>query len=187
MTNYNVRDQLWKALGAPQDRVLHKKRKVLESWAQEFIRQSSFVVLSTSDIDGQIIVSPRGGEVGFVTFRQNELLIPDYVGNNLFETIGNVLRYQLELRKGCPIGLLFFIPGVNELLRVIGVAKVCTLKEDSVSEITCIEEIVPGQYSIIVKCEQWYYHCAKAIKKSGIWDTVKIQSIKDNPPISKRP
>ncbi len=62
--------------------------------------------------------SHRGGEPGFVkVIDRHHLQIPDYAGNNFFNTIGNILRNP-------KVGLLFvdFVSG--DLLHVTGRAKV---------------------------------------------------------------
>ncbi|WP_204301526.1 pyridoxamine 5'-phosphate oxidase family protein, partial [Stenotrophomonas maltophilia] len=47
------------------------------------------------------------------------LLVPDRRGNNLLDTLQNVLAKP-------EIGLLFFVPGLNETLRVNGRARIVT-------------------------------------------------------------
>ena len=43
----------------------------------------------------------------------HHLAIPDLAGNNLLDSIGNIVH-------GSGIGLLFLIPGIDETLRVNG-------------------------------------------------------------------
>lgn len=59
---------------------------------------------------------PRGGEPGFVkAVDEHTRVIPDWSGNNRLDTFSNVLE------TGC-IGTFFLVPGVDEALRVNGVA-----------------------------------------------------------------
>lgn len=74
----------------------------------EFIRTADtlFIASAFNNTEvkgaGGIDVSHRGGERGFLRFdEQQRLLIPDYSGNNFFNTLGNLL---LDHRAG----LLFF-------------------------------------------------------------------------------
>jgi len=63
-------------------------------------------------------VSHRGGEPGFVLFdAQQRLLIPDYAGNNFFNTIGNL---TLDPR----VGLLFVDFTGGEIVHLTGEAEV---------------------------------------------------------------
>lgn len=62
-------------------------------------------------------VSHRGGLPGFVLRQDDALLIPDYAGNNLFNTFGNLL---LEPRAG----LLFFDPVGGDMLQLHGMAEI---------------------------------------------------------------
>jgi PPOX class probable FMN-dependent enzyme len=61
--------------------------------------------------------SPRGGKPGFVKAPDaNTLLIPDAGGNNRLDSLSNLLDDPR-------LGLLFFVPGFDETLRVNGTAQ----------------------------------------------------------------
>lgn len=62
-------------------------------------------------------VSHRGGPAGFVQIRDGALLVPDYVGNSFFNTLGN-----LQLEPRC--GLLFVDPHTGVRLQVAARAEV---------------------------------------------------------------
>ncbi|WP_048692435.1 pyridoxamine 5'-phosphate oxidase family protein [Catenovulum maritimum] len=63
-------------------------------------------------------VSHRGGKPGFVKLDQNkELIIPDYAGNNFFNTLGNIE----ETGKA---GLLFFDFSTGDILTMTGEARI---------------------------------------------------------------
>jgi len=76
---------------------------VLSTRAIELIRASSTLFIASAarpDADDRreaCDVSHRGGEPGFVTIDdagpRTKLWIPDYRGNNFFNTFGNILRY----------------------------------------------------------------------------------------------
>ena len=70
------------------------------------------------DRNAGIDVSHRGGRAGFVSFAEGgALTIPDYVGNNYFNTFGN-----LVVQPRC--GLLFLDFQSGELLQLRGMAKI---------------------------------------------------------------
>jgi len=85
----------------------------LDQAARAFIAQSdTFFVASHAANDG-VDVSHRGGKGGFVKVDDNRLTIPDYAGNNFFNTIGNFL----ETPKA---GLLFPDFETGDLLMLTG-------------------------------------------------------------------
>ena len=78
-----------------------------------FIARSPFLCLGTSSAAGAD-VTPRGDRPGFVhVLDDHTLLVPDWPGNNRLDALGNVLENPA-------VGLLFFVPGMQETLRVNG-------------------------------------------------------------------
>jgi hypothetical protein len=70
----------------------------LDDTRSNFIRQADTFFVSSyhlGEVDNPdangVDVSHRGGDKGFVKVDGNTLTIPDYVGNNIFNTIGNFL------------------------------------------------------------------------------------------------
>ena len=64
--------------------------------------------------------SPRGGDAGFVKVLDPQtLLIPDSPGNNRLDSLSNILATS-------QIGLLFFVPGIDEVVRLNGRATIQT-------------------------------------------------------------
>lgn len=62
--------------------------------------------------------SPRGDPPGFVAAPDEQtLLLPDRPGNNQVDTLQNLVSNP-------EVGLLFFVPGMNEMLRVSGTAEI---------------------------------------------------------------
>src|SRR5689334_14718293 len=99
------------------------KQKILprlDAHARRLIDASPFVLIGTTSPDGTGDVSPKGGPAGFVVVLDDEhLAIPDLAGNNLLDSIGNIV-------SGSGIGLIFLIPGMDETLRVNGHACITT-------------------------------------------------------------
>src|SRR4029079_17169154 len=91
--------------------------------ARAFIEASPFVLIGTTSPDGTGDVSPKGGPPGVVvTLDDDHIAVPDLAGNNLLDSIGNIVR-------GSGIGMLFLVPGVDETLRVNGYACINTRAE----------------------------------------------------------
>ena len=89
----------------------------LDEFAIDYIARSPFLVLSTSDAEGRLDVSPKGDGPGFVLVEDDRtLVIPDRPGNKL-------VFGHLNILANPRVGLLFMIPGTNETLRVAGTAE----------------------------------------------------------------
>ena len=92
----------------------------LDQHCRAFIALSPFCVLASSDGAGGVDASPRGDAPGFVAVLDDStLLLPDRPGNNRVDSYGNIVAHP-------GVGLLFFVPGINETLRVNGNARVTT-------------------------------------------------------------
>jgi len=128
--------------------------------AQEFIRRSPFLVLSTSDEHGNQDVSPKGDAPGFVAVEdERTLLIPDRKGNKLVFGLQNILANP-------HVGVLFLLPGTGETLRINGRA---TLTADP----AVLERLAArGQQAVLairVTVEECFFHCAKAFLRAQLW------------------
>ena len=146
---------------APGDVVVQKVLDRLDRHARAFIAASPFVLVGTASPDGTADVSPKGGPAGFVAVLDDlRLAVPDLSGNNLLDTITNVVH-------GSGVGLLFMVPGVGETLRVNGQA--CVTTDPSVLDACAVRDRRP-RAAIGVTVTQQYMHCAKALRRSGLWD-----------------
>ena len=148
----------------------------LEKHYKNFINLSPFVVISSKGKNGHADVSPRGDSVGFVKIQDDKtIIIPDRSGNNRLDTLENIIFDP-------SVGTLFFIPGINTVLRINGNAFI----EDSL-EIRAQFEInnnIP-KTCIIINIEEIFMHCAKALMRSSFWDHSKYLSQTEFPTISK--
>ena len=100
--------------GEPRERAVKKQLPRLEKHSRAFIELSPFLVIASTDPSGRCDASPKGDAPGFVRVIDDEtLLIPDRLGNNRIDTIGNLLAWP-------GVGLIFFVPGLRETLRVNG-------------------------------------------------------------------
>jgi PPOX class probable FMN-dependent enzyme len=146
----------------PGDVVVQKVLSRLDGHARTFIEAAPFVLVGTASPDGTADVSPKGGPAGFVVVLDDQrLAIPDLAGNNLLDSITNIVR-------GSGIGLLFVVPGVDETLRVNGHA--CLTTDPSVLDACAVKDRRP-KTAIGVTVTQQYMHCAKAFRRSALWST----------------
>ncbi|MDA0763042.1 MAG: pyridoxamine 5'-phosphate oxidase family protein [Proteobacteria bacterium] len=169
-------EQLRKLYEYPKDRAAIKVIKELEKHSKEFLKLSPFVVISSIGADGIADASPRGDGKGFVKIKDNRtIIIPDRSGNNRLDTLQNIIANPA-------IGLLFFIPGINEVLRINGKGYI----EDDID--LCnefkIKNNVPKS-CILINIKEIYMHCAKAIMRSSLWDASTYLASKDFPTISR--
>jgi PPOX class probable FMN-dependent enzyme len=147
--------------GPARERALKKEIPSLDAHAGQFIGLSPFVVLASSDADGHMDASPRGGEPGFVKVPDaHTLLLPDAPGNNRLDTLENIIATGR-------IGLLFMVPGFDETLRVNGLA---VLSTDPADLVLCADARRTPALVIRVAVESVYLHCAKAFMRSQLWD-----------------
>lgn len=125
-----------------------------------FISLSPFLCIGTAGENGLCDVSPRGGEPGFVhVIDARTLAIPDRPGNNRLDSLGNITRNP-------GVGLLFFVPGFEDTLRVNGVAHVTTEPELMARFTT---DGKPPRSVVLIDVKEAYLHCVKAIKRAGLW------------------
>jgi uncharacterized protein len=101
----------------PSPLVLAKQIDRIDQHCRNFIARSPLVIIGSVHPERGMDVSPRGDAPGFVQVLDERLLaIPDRPGNNRLDTLENLLENPA-------IGLLFVIPGIEEVLRVNGTAR----------------------------------------------------------------
>lgn len=125
-----------------------------------YIEASPFAVLATLGPQG-LDTSPRGDAPGFVTVADaHTLLLPDRRGNQRIDSLRN-----LALDPRC--ALLFLVPGVGEALRVNGRARISAQPQ------LCAHFAVqgrPAESVLVIEVASVYFQCARAIKRSRLWD-----------------
>ena len=169
-------EELRSIVGFPSELVENKVITHLDHNCIDFISQSPFIVMSTSDDFGYCDASPRGDKPGFVlVLNEKQLIIPERPGNRRIDTLRNIL---LNPR----IGLLFFIPGLGETLRINGTATI--VKDEVLLKRMAVEDKRP-LLGIGIEVEECFIHCAKAFKRSGLWSLLFGQIKKDYLPLQK--
>lgn len=153
-----------------------KSQTSLDKHAQDFIRRSPFLCIGTQNKDGNADVSPRGDPPGFVRILdQHTLAIPDRPGNNRLDT-------QVNILSNPSVGLLFIIPGFDDTLRVNGRASLVNDPEVLVG--MSINDRLP-KLAIVVRVTEVFMHCAKAFRRSELWNPLHFQDRSTMPSLSK--
>ncbi len=154
-------EQLRGLIGEALPIVKHKLLTALDQMAIDFIRHSPFLVLGTADGDGNLDVSPKGDGPGFVEVEsERSLLIPDRAGNKLIFSLRNILANP-------QVGIIFMVPGTDETLRVNGQAEL-TADPAILSRLDARGKL--PQLAIRVLVRECFFHCAKAFRRSQLWD-----------------
>jgi PPOX class probable FMN-dependent enzyme len=147
-------------VGSPSELALRKDIGVLDQHARAFIAQSPFLLMASAGGSGRCDVSPKGDAPGFVlVLDDTHLVIPDRPGNRRVDGMRNLLENP-------HVGLIFLIPGREETLRVNGRGWIVR-DQDLLARMA-----VQGKRPVVavgVEVEECFLHCAKAFKRSGLW------------------
>ena len=153
--------QLCAPLGEPAALTYAKISSSLNAKTRVFIERSPFICIATSDLGGNCDLSPRGDPVGFVRILDDRtLLIPERPGNRIADSLRNMLANP-------HIGILFFVPGINDTFRVNGRA---TLTVDAELLAPSAVEGKSPVLGILVDIDEAYTQCSKAFLRSRFWD-----------------
>lgn len=156
----STEEELRALIGFPSQLVENKPIDHLDEHCRRFLAQSPFALISTSNSGGDCDVSPRGDAPGFVmVLDEKHLLIPDRPGNRRSDSMRNILSNPHA-------SLLFLIPGLEETLRVNG--RACIVQDQDLLEQMAVHGRVP-LLGIGIEVEECYVHCAKALKRSKLW------------------
>jgi len=153
-------EELRALYGRPGERAVRKELKVLDPHAKGFLRKSPFVLIGSSDGNGNADVTPKGDKPGFVAVLDDTTIaIPDRPGNNRLDTLENIIVNPA-------VGLIFLIPGMDETLRINGEARITA--DPDLREGLKAEGKLPAA-AIVVSVKAVYMHCAKAFMRSELW------------------
>jgi len=163
--------QLRALIGEPNKMVRAKVLPQLDEMSIDFIARAPFLVLATSDAEGNLDASPKGDHPGFVLVEDSHtIVIPDRRGNKLLFGLQNILANP-------HVAMVFMIPGTGETLRVNGIAEL------TVDPALLAKLSARGQSAVIatrVTIHECFFHCAKAFIRSQLWkpeswgDTMRI-------------
>ncbi|MEM6588548.1 MAG: MSMEG_1061 family FMN-dependent PPOX-type flavoprotein [Pseudomonadota bacterium] len=159
-----IRTHVRGAYRSQQAKILDHVDTLCRAW----IERSPFLTMATVSASGEVDVSPKGDPPGFVkVLDPNTIAIPDRPGNHRYDGFLNILQTGR-------IGLCFFVPNRNEVVRVNGSAQV--VRDPELREDMAVEGRVPD-FAVLVRVEEAFYHCGKAIIRSGLWSPEKAASI----------
>jgi uncharacterized protein len=145
---------------SPMSRATDKVLRTLDEHCRRIVELSPFCVIATQGPNGAD-VSPRGDPPGFVRILdESTLLLPDRVGNNRLDGMTNLLANPR-------IGMLFFVPGMNETLRINGTARIT---DDARLLGQCAVNGRAPKIGLLIAVEEAFLHCAKALVRSRLWD-----------------
>lgn len=169
-------EELRALLGYPSETVSNKAIAYIDEHCKNFISQSPFLIIGTSDQNGKCDTSPRGDGPGFVFIKdEKHLVIPERPGNRRMDSLRNIVANPY-------VGLIFIIPGLEETLRINGKAQIIQ-DEDILEKMTAFGKT--PLLGIAVTVEECYIHCAKAFKRSKLWQHETWPSINQLPNPSK--
>ena len=154
-------DEVLARLGEPEAMTKAKVLDHVDEHSHRFIAHSPFLTMATADAAGRADCSPRGDYPGFVKLLdEHTLAIPDRPGNKIADSFRN-------LAENDGIGLLFFIPGMRETLRVNG--RAYPTDEPDVLARMQTEARTPV-LALVVEVAEVYCHCGRALIRSRLWD-----------------
>lgn len=148
-------------LGTAEGLAVKKALSHVDKYCRQFIALSPFLTIGTQGAGGRADVSPRGDAPGFAqVLDDHTIAIPERPGNNRLDTLTNILANP-------NVGLFFVIPGFEDSLRINGTA---TLSRDPQLLARMAVNGRAARMAIVVKVEEAFLHCAKAFKRSKLWD-----------------
>ncbi|WP_427892559.1 pyridoxamine 5'-phosphate oxidase family protein [Kribbella sp. GL6] len=171
-------DELREVVPPPLAAAAGKERMELHELDRQWLAASPFVLIATSDAQGECDVSPKGDPAGFTkVLDSTTIAIPERAGNRRVDGFTNILSNP-------HVGLIYFIPGRGDTLRINGRARI--VKEAPFFD----EMVVKGnrpQLALLVEIEQVFHHCSKAFLRSQLWkpETWEPEAMPSRPRISK--
>lgn len=171
MTKVDTIEALEALYGQPGAASLRKVADHITPEYRAWIRSSPFCALATVGPEG-VDASPRGDE-GEVVFELDEttLAMPDRRGNNRMDSLRNIVRDGR-------VALMFLTPGSDTVTRVNGRAYVSA--DPGLIERFTKEGQAPRTV-IVIKIEEIYFQCARAVMRAGLWDRDSYSMINDLP------
>lgn len=160
---HEIRDEaeLRTLLGEPGAAAIAKERPRLHPLDRDWLAASPFCLIATSDAEGRCDVSPKGDPPGFtLVLDDTTIAIPERPGNRRVDGFRNILANP-------HVGLLFFLPGRGDTLRINGRARL-------VRDAPFFDRMVVKGHrpvlAVVVEIEEVFHHCSKAFLRSKLWD-----------------
>ena len=153
--------------GTPMELALLKQLGRLDPHCRNFLAHAPFCVIASTRPGKGTDVSPRGDAPGFARVLDDyTIAIPDRPGNNRLDTMSNIVA-------DAEVGLLFFIPGIDETLRINGTARLS--RDPELLAAGAVNGREPRMI-VLVSVREAFLHCGKALKRSRLWhDDYRIE------------
>lgn len=168
-------DELRALVGTPHEAVVKKSIAHMDDHVKNYLSMSPLFFLSTSNSEGECDVSPRGDDPGFVkVLDEHRLLYPERPGNRRIDSLLNIIENP-------HVGMLFILPGLEEVLRINGRA---WITQNGALLKAMQWEGKPPELGVIVEVEQCFIHCPRAFKQAETWRTESWPSTEELPSIT---
>lgn len=148
----------------------------LDKHSRHYLALCPFFTIGTSHEGGLADVSPRGGEPGFVhALDDTHIAFADRPGNNRLDTLVNLVHNPA-------VGMLFFLPGIDDMMRINGLASITV--DPALMERFVHDGKAPRSV-VVIETLEVYFHCSKALRRSDLWNADKHIPRKDFPTLGK--
>jgi PPOX class probable FMN-dependent enzyme len=142
------------------NKIVGRIDKHIAAW----IARTTFVAIATNDAAGRMDVSPKGDPAGFIKVLDDRtLVIPDRIGNRRMDSFRNLLEVPR-------VGLMLVVPKRREVVRINGHAVIA--RDDALLDLTTLNGHRPDLV-LVVRVEEAFFHCGKAMIRSGMWHPEK--------------
>ncbi|GAB1690236.1 pyridoxamine 5'-phosphate oxidase family protein [Krasilnikovia sp. M28-CT-15] len=178
MQEVTTHDEIRELLGAPIARVAHKERPRLHEYDRQWLANSPFCLVATSDAQGRCDVSPKGDPAGFaLVLDDTTIALPERPGNRRADGFHNVIDNP-------HVGLNFFVPGRGDTLRINGRARL--IRDADFFDRMVVKGHRPV-LALLVEIEEVFYHCSKAFLRSALWrpETWRPEQVPSRPRIAQ--
>ncbi|RZU52773.1 hypothetical protein EV385_4656 [Krasilnikovia cinnamomea] len=178
MQEVTTHDEIRELLGAPMPRVAHKERHRLHDYDRQWLANSPFCLVATSDAHGRCDVSPKGDPPGFtLVVDDTTIALPERPGNRRADGFHNVIENP-------HVGLNFFVPGRGDTLRINGRARL--IRDADFFDRMVVKGHRPI-LALLVEIEEVFYHCSKAFLRSALWrpETWRPEQVPSRPRIAQ--
>lgn len=144
----------WKFAQAKSEPVIVRQSDTLNTAQQDWIQQADTFFIGSYHPEGGADASHRGGNPGFIkVLDEKTLLWPDYIGNNMFNTLGNISAYSqagllfVDFERGATLQLTGKAAVVWGKGRAQGFPGAQRLVEFQCKELIEVQNIIPLRWN----------------------------------------
>jgi PPOX class probable FMN-dependent enzyme len=165
-------EELRDLLPDPDPMTARKGQSRFDAFSRQFVERSPLCVIASRNAAGEMDASPKGDPPGFAkVLDDTTLAIPDRPGNRIADTLINILETP-------EVAVIFLVPLKGETLRINGQAQI-------VRDLTLRERMVHKgkvpELAIVVSVEKMFFHCAKCMIRSNLWEPAEWANVSDLP------